>query len=809
MAEDGSVKELRIGLVLYGGVSLAVYMNGIVTEVWRAVQASKAGKDPGPLSPTAGIYHAFLQDLEQTEGLAALRIVVDAIAGSSAGGLNGAVLAKALAEGGDASVLSNVWLETADIGKVKAPARKPMPWALRQMANVISIIGPLTGLRQMTESIPSIGWPWARDQAFGLTISKNGRETPLDGDYFARMIAKTFDDMGEEAAAVLLPTRASLDLFLTGTDFCGWPRHLPVSPQFHPEPLYERSHATWSHFRRAPGGQGLNDNFGLTYAARRTASFPGAFAPIVVSDVAKAYRDAGIPLPPDSEQELYRHHLAEHYLAGFSAETAYMVDGGVLDNRPFTQVTKVIERKPADHQVYRALLFVEPSPDTTALEPPPDKMPKPLSVMTGLFGLFRHEPIVGDLRTLAERNRTVRRILDALAAAYPAMLASAKAAGTAQSLAWPPQAQDLKAWRSLANSAALRASPSATEAYRLLKLRRSGRLLGDLLCTALDYPTPSRHAFVVRGVLERYLLQRGVLPPLKEDFADQPLAGTQVAADAEDEEWRRFLSAFDLRFRRQRLSWLAQAANRLYGDSEVTRAELDGFKRALSDLQFAYDGSLGDMAGLRAQLYQVFGDDESGADIQRQIDANAFDLDGLLTTYKPALDQLYDALLARFQALEDKQRTGLEAALATLTGKAFEQVTEAYVTFPFVDIVAYPMMDLAGIEELSNLRTLRVSPLDNRSLPHKTLLSDAYGAFGGFLDRKARAHDLLWGHLDGAERLVDLLLAAAAGDQPLSPAAEALRDRTKKALFQAIVAEADTQNIEDKVAEVEAAVAKL
>lgn len=36
------MRELRIGLVLYGGVSLAVYMNGIVTELWQLLRASKA-----------------------------------------------------------------------------------------------------------------------------------------------------------------------------------------------------------------------------------------------------------------------------------------------------------------------------------------------------------------------------------------------------------------------------------------------------------------------------------------------------------------------------------------------------------------------------------------------------------------------------------------------------------------------------------------------------------------------------------------------------------------------------------------------
>ena len=33
-------KELRIALICYGGISLAVYMHGVTKEVWRATRAS-------------------------------------------------------------------------------------------------------------------------------------------------------------------------------------------------------------------------------------------------------------------------------------------------------------------------------------------------------------------------------------------------------------------------------------------------------------------------------------------------------------------------------------------------------------------------------------------------------------------------------------------------------------------------------------------------------------------------------------------------------------------------------------------------
>ena len=38
-------KELRLALVCYGGISLAVYMHGITKEIWRLARASQAFHD--------------------------------------------------------------------------------------------------------------------------------------------------------------------------------------------------------------------------------------------------------------------------------------------------------------------------------------------------------------------------------------------------------------------------------------------------------------------------------------------------------------------------------------------------------------------------------------------------------------------------------------------------------------------------------------------------------------------------------------------------------------------------------------------
>src|SRR5262245_15051597 len=80
---EDDLLELRLALVMNGGISLAVWMGGVTNEFDRA-------RCDGLLKDPPGLY-AQLLDLFQST----LRI--DVIAGTSAGGLNGALLGAAVA----------------------------------------------------------------------------------------------------------------------------------------------------------------------------------------------------------------------------------------------------------------------------------------------------------------------------------------------------------------------------------------------------------------------------------------------------------------------------------------------------------------------------------------------------------------------------------------------------------------------------------------------------------------------------------------------------------------------------------------
>jgi predicted acylesterase/phospholipase RssA len=76
---------------MYGGVSLAMYENGVAQELFRATKGEPGGK-PGP--------YDLIKALIDSD------IVVDVLSGASAGGINGIFLGYALANGKDFRVVA-------------------------------------------------------------------------------------------------------------------------------------------------------------------------------------------------------------------------------------------------------------------------------------------------------------------------------------------------------------------------------------------------------------------------------------------------------------------------------------------------------------------------------------------------------------------------------------------------------------------------------------------------------------------------------------------------------------------------------
>ena len=100
--------EYRLGRVLYGGVSLAIYIYGVADEFFRAVRGRGVFSLPKALTDSD--------------------IIVDVISGTSARGINGIFLASAISNHGAFSCFADLWREHRDIANL---LREPRSRAVR------------------------------------------------------------------------------------------------------------------------------------------------------------------------------------------------------------------------------------------------------------------------------------------------------------------------------------------------------------------------------------------------------------------------------------------------------------------------------------------------------------------------------------------------------------------------------------------------------------------------------------------------------------------------------------------------------
>ena len=475
------------------------------------------------------------------------------------------------------------------------------------------------------------------------------------------------------------------------------------------------------------------------------------FAPLDYNEVAEACKEMKLDMTIPSKEDFARQHLAEHHLVRFPVDRALMVDGGILDNKPFSHVTKSIERKPARHEVYRVVVFVEPDPEHT-VDKPPAHFPHPLSVATKLFKLFRHEPIYDDLERLHDRNSTVNDILKLLEDNQEDARRAAHEAGKAAcpELDWPPKPQDAKSWRAATNSYAARTTMSGYAGYVVLKTRRVARDLADLICQAFNYPPPSRQASFIRNLVPAWLEgKRLFLPPKYKEGEGYKLDDEQLA----------FLRAFDVSFDLRRLRTLTRSTIKAYGTDG--RGALNSFKRTLASAIFAYETKRDD---LRAAIHNSFGKGVLETAVDTAIENS--EINNFIGEHEVALEKTLNNLSERFRNRGKDQNERIESALIKLPEENAKSIMESFVMFPFVDVIVFPLMTVAGVEDLIDIKVMRISPYDieNSGNTYSALGGAQLSGCAGFLDRDIRERDLHRGRLDGARRLLTLIKNAASDE---------------------------------------------
>ena len=119
-----------------------------------------------------------------------------------------------------------------------------------------------------------------------------------------------------------------------------------------------------------------------------------------------------------------------------------------------------------------------------------------------------------------------------------------------------------------------------------------------------------------------------------------------------------------------------------------------------------------------------------------------------------------------------------------------------YVGFGFWDVLTFTLPEWRDIGEHDEIRVDRISPVDAVSLRAGTTGSTLKGAelrhFAGFLSQSLS--DYLWGRLDGAERLIDIVCDAARADISL----DALDIKKIKNMAFRCILDAEEKHLQDK-----------
>ena len=674
--DEEDLQHLRLALVMSGGVSLAVWMGGAAHECHRVTRGD------GP------VWRGLLR-------LTATKASIDVISGTSAGGLNGALLAMAIARDSTIGRLRELWLKLGSLQSLLRPAGEADP--------------------------PSL----------------------LQGDeYFLKHIAAALKELQSGKTS---PEAAPVHLTITTTLLRAQPRGVPDHFGTIIQDADHRGEFTFRRGLRVTSedsetlGSEERDDFDdpriidrLALASRSTASFPFAFEASFVP-VKEALDDR-----PDMDG-----------VANFEM-SRYVVDGGVLVNRPLRPALRAIFAQPAGPQVRRVVAYVVPDPGEAMKETAddPNEIPELAEIATAsLVTLPRNQSIGNELDDLNDHNKGVdaqrrRRELSVAALDLDAFAIAAY-----------PQYRDVRAER-------------LTD-WLFNSLSRWLTLLEMLdPRTVADVPLWQRSR--LKGHLATHLR---ALPPGAFPVAGAPVADWFTTADTVERAGmvvldllRRALGATDPldprtkqfrtemhRRRREVHAWMRVARSRQLTPTLEQRRRYA--EDALDALQSGDPPKrLGEWAD--QVMTVLLGKPEDLKPLAEQIAAHvAPSVETVLSACAvapPHLKPRADAIASYARGLvKDMDQSGLPAHEAAL---------RRLLALEVVDRALGEESTLEQRIELIQVSAEAANGFDAREKPEDKLAGLQLGHFGAFYKQSWRANDWMWGRLDAAQRLAQILL---------------------------------------------------
>ncbi|MGP1680407.1 MAG: DUF3376 domain-containing protein, partial [Burkholderiales bacterium] len=592
-----------------------------------------------------------------------------------------------------------------------------------------------------------------------------------------------------------------MDVFITSTDVdgraCSW-----VDAQGHSVDVKDHRAVFQLKFRDGRKNDFAPDlgkfkHRALAKLSRMTSCFPAAFPPVRVVVNPKSADDADRKYwaqwkEPDAMIARW---------GNLSKNDSYFLDGGLLNNKPFTYTTREIFYRLAERAVERKLFYIEPDPEIFDANAAATQVNVIQAVQRSLISIPGYESIADDLKLLSARNEKICR--------YERLIG---------------ESSDRTGLRMAATRA--RASLDAESRSFIARIQSLERGV-----------TPE----VTAGASSRYakarfvtLSERAVRGILKSNEQDPRLNQTEIAAaerlyrtfdewdDPRDIGGDLTLYHFDVDFRLRRLFHVlyscadpgmeATESDKLRGQVlraigrqirllEILHAAMEKLvddgdflwrqrePKAVWDLLRAGYQALLNAGGADAPLPPGYAEDWSitapaeswlGQDALNLVYQRLFGSKRTGAPTEPGrIDSLQQQLpstagivpptpfvnvFSLIDACERRMLRYYDGVARTLPDHAgLPLLEQTYDDFLQIDADLFTLQTFADLREKDIIKTVRISPRDAQrafcalDLKRK-VAGDAVFHFGGFFKKSWRANDILWGRLDGLCQLTETLL---------------------------------------------------
>jgi patatin-related protein len=804
-------QEIHFAVVMYGGVSLAVYMNGVTQELLHMVK-STTDDLTSSLSGTEKIYRKIAKKLEA-------RLVIDILTGTSAGGINAVFLAKALANAQSIQHLEKLWLEEGDIDVLINDKRSLIDGLKANFASPRSLLNSSRMYRKLSKAL-----------------------NDMDDDPLARQARMN--------SQTTTPYHDEIDLFVTATDLQGCRTPLRLSDKV----VYELRHKNIFHFSYNKKEE-INDftkenNPFLAFAARCTSSFPFAFEPMVLNDVVE-YK-----LNPDWSK-FYQKYLIDQSVADSTTQQLHanaplieikdqkkydtftkraFADGGYLDNKPFTYAIEAISSRSCDVPVNRKLIYIEPAPQPTADELTVADPPDAIENVIKAFGLPRYETIREDLQQIKERNRLIGRIAGILEGTLDDI----------QNKLGEKKPVNVKDWLETDPDKMIFEEGIAYGGYQRLRVLSLTDDLAEIITRQAGFETESDFFVAVSYLVCAW---RDFHYTYSSAKGDKRKNSNQFLFDFNliffDRRLKFTISNLDRMYRKLRSTKEGRKAKQKESEEPCTPNDVvdhvileecqDSFREKLRKIRLELSSRLEEISKLRQILYrakpyskltkavrsidlnpkQVISDilqqptkDDAKTKAENIVKSKMKEFEKVALIIKSlvkradvhsdmcklslglaefAEDHLRRSSIVLKKEVEsylknadqdldtdikfeskpwkdwpNDEKLGFDKA-SWAADMAIWAVSYYFKRFPHYDMVSFPIQYASNAgEELALVDILRISPEDATSLSsagQRKLGGSTLAHFGAFFDLTWRKNDILWGRLDGAERIITALLA--------------------------------------------------